>query len=113
MATLLKQLRSNVKHWWQRRTRGWSDDELWNLDVTIAKFTLPRLKAFRSGPAMGGTPTTIATNEEWLAILDEMIFAFEFVAGENYYINQHNKNEYERCEKGLALFAKHFMSLWD
>ena len=32
---------------WQRITRGFNDSETWNLDYTIAKLVLPRLKRFK------------------------------------------------------------------
>ena len=36
-----------IKHWWQRRTRGWDDSDTYSLDITIAKFALPRFKRLR------------------------------------------------------------------
>ena len=40
----------NLKYFWQRRTRGWDDSDLYSLDYTIAKFVLPRLKVFAEDP---------------------------------------------------------------
>ena len=31
----------------QRLERGFDDSETWNLDLTIAKFVLPRLESFK------------------------------------------------------------------
>lgn len=28
----IKSVKRDIKYWFQRRTRGWSDDETWNLD---------------------------------------------------------------------------------
>ena len=66
-----------IKHFYQRRTRGWDDSDTWSLDHTIAKFVLPRLKLFRKIDF--GYPAGL-TSEEWNWILDEMIWAMEFNA---------------------------------
>jgi hypothetical protein len=34
----------------QRRTRGFDDRELWSLDITLARWLLPRLTALVEGP---------------------------------------------------------------
>lgn len=36
-----------IGFWVQKITRGFSDDELWSLDYTCAKWLLPRLKEFK------------------------------------------------------------------
>ena len=40
----VKLLKRRLQLWKQKLTRGFSDDELWSLDITVAKFMLPRLK---------------------------------------------------------------------
>jgi len=93
--------RRQITFFIQRRKRGFDDSELWSLDDTIIRFTLPRLKAFRnlhngSGPM--GYPAGLAedfgiykaddvgnvTQEQndkaynkWLEILDKMIESME------------------------------------
>ena len=37
----------DIKQKWQKLTRGYSDEELWNLDSTICEWLLPRLKSFK------------------------------------------------------------------
>lgn len=64
------------KHAWQRLTRGWSDDETWNLDYRFCKWMLPRLKRFKK--LANGYPSHLAP-EEWDVILDKMIRACETV----------------------------------
>lgn len=58
----------------QRKERGFDNSELWNLNVTIAKFILPRIEAYKE--------TCIAhpgslTEDKWNTILCKMISAFK------------------------------------
>jgi hypothetical protein len=66
----------HIKWWWQRRTRGFDDRELWNLDVTIAKFILPRLKRYKD--MTSGAPSGLY-QIEWGLILSDIIQAFEYI----------------------------------
>jgi len=109
--------------WWQRKTRGWSDVEVWNLDDTVSKWIVPRLKAFRAGTI--GYPPEMQFSD-WQIEIGEMIFGFEFDGPEWYKKNvfpikdPDAKNakikEYidlcKRAEDGRILFAKRFNHLW-
>lgn len=100
-----------VKHFYQRRTRGWDDSDLWSLDCTIAKFTLPRLRRFRA--TLHGHPGEI-TFEEWEAILDKIIWSMEYIAGDRQWEHNDQFDEDERkCDEGVALFGKWFRGLWN
>lgn len=57
-----------------------SMSELWDLDYNIAKYLLPRLKAFKKNTM--SIPLTL-TEEEWDDILDKMIIAFEYILSED------------------------------
>jgi hypothetical protein len=37
----------NIKYWFQRRTRGWSDDETWNLNYEFILWSNSRFKKYR------------------------------------------------------------------
>ena len=37
----------NIKYWFQRRIRGWSDDETWNLDYEFIKWVNSRFKKYK------------------------------------------------------------------
>ena len=107
-------LKQSVSHWWQRKTRGWDDSETWSLDVTIAKFVLPRLKRFKE-LNMGypdnnqfGMPRT---KKEWDDILDEIIFAMEFMSSDERF-DCEDTETWERVQKGLSLFGDWFTHLW-
>jgi hypothetical protein len=98
----------------QHKTRGFCDSETWSLDSVICKFILPRLKRFRE--LNTGFPYGLTENE-WDAILEEMIFAFEWNINEEAEILQklsqeENKKNWERQKKGIELFAKYFGDLW-
>ena len=97
-----------LKHFVQRRIRGFDDSELWSLDHSLAKLILPRLKRFRKGSH--GYPGCFNSWEEWCDVLDEMIVAIEYVASENYW--NMNVEMDEKVSKGLKLFAEHYESLW-
>lgn len=57
-----------------------SMSELWDLDYNIAKYLLPRLKAFKKNTM--STPASL-TEEEWDDILGKMIIAFEYIITED------------------------------
>lgn len=43
----LRTIKQNIKYWVQRRTRGWSDDETWNLDYEFIKWINSRFKRYK------------------------------------------------------------------
>lgn len=111
-----------------RLERGFDDTELWNLDHTILRFIQPRLKAFAKGAPMRGYPGNLNNQEEWLHILDEMIFAVdwyldedreEFVPdGQCGYKHDENNNlilseDHKRAKEGWKLFCENIFGLWD
>jgi len=80
---------------YQKVTSGITDEEVWNLNTTIAKFTLPRLIKYKNSLSsipccvmnMDGTYSDEEmTSEKWKSILDEMIFAFDYMLNEEKYI---------------------------
>ena len=154
-----------IKYFLQKifRKNHISDMEIWNCKESLAKYILPRLKALRKEEFFcypnDDTDTVMPTrtlvsyddegNEEveydkeklenWLKIIDEMIFAFEFVLyGDSFgkkqtgfymkyfeedpYKNFLDKFEinheitikaYQRALKGLEYFGKYFMYLYN
>ena len=84
----------------QRIERGFDDTELWNLDTTILKFVLPRLKRFKECTI--GFPPDFKTLEEWQECLEKMIINIEKI------INSEEDVDYE----GFELFKKYFFHLW-
>jgi len=95
-----------------------NDSDLWNLDLTIAKFVLPRLQEFKKNNT--GYPGYL-TEIEWEEMLDKMIYAMqgivdEFSAENILACDAHFDKPEEHWVKvrdGLCLFGEHFMELWD
>jgi len=136
-------MRGYIKRAYQRCTRGWTDRDLWSLDYTIAKFALPRLIELKK--KMHGVPNSMfeelpegryehdaeqvrLAEEKWNAVLDEIIFAMDYVANHREYDyhpkkvwpEKPTKEDYaelheveKRVQAGLELFGEHFRSLWD
>jgi len=111
--------KESFKRLYQSLTRGWNDSDCWNLDVTIAKFIIPRLKRFKEikyeYPAEFIINDRYTWNTEasainkWNEILDKMILAFDLE------IKKCNgeKVDEEKIKEGLELFAKYYSKLWD
>ena len=106
-------------------------EELYDLDVTIARFILPRLMAYKQHCER--TPCINMSREEWNEILDKMIYAFERIACQTEedtpeykaYIkaiwdNEEDLADLKRAAKaslkpiseGLSLYHKYYRSLW-
>ena len=82
--------------------------EIWSLDHTICCFVTPRLKRLRE--ISNGHPGDV-TFEEWLEILDKMIYAFETYATNPNYVNPERQDP--GIAEGLDFFRKYFFHLWD
>lgn len=106
-------------------------EELYDLDITIARFVLPRLIAFKQHSEH--PPRLNISSEEWNAILDKMIYAFDRIACQTEedtpeykaYIKAIWNNEEDLADlkreakaslkpisEGLSLFHKYYRSLW-
>lgn len=115
-----------IKFYFQRKIRGYSDDEVWNLDNAIIKFTLPRLKHLRKHThgypidfyieARADDPNmSEEAMLEWRKILDKMIYAMELKVKDEYWYpsNPTVKMDEAAVQEGMELFFEHFNSLWD
>ena len=92
----------------ERKKYGFSFEECWNLNDTIASFVLPRLIMFRKRTDC--CPSKI-TFEEWKDILDTMIEGFYLIVDKKSW--ELRDEELEKAKKGIELFSKYFFSLWD
>lgn len=93
--------------WYQERTeQGFDSTEMWNLDGTISRFILPRLKYFRDNIVPGVEKDPVYHEQ-----LNDAIAMFELVgAGENnIYPRSPSWNKYQ---KGMKAFQDIFLSLW-
>lgn len=95
---------------WQRITRGWSDDETWNLDHAMCTWLLPRLRRFRE-LGTGSYPGRLETCEEWEAILDHIIWAVEQHSMDDWHLHL-PEEERPKVQEGLELLGKWLPALW-
>ncbi len=101
-----------IKQKWQKLTRGYSDEELWNLDSTICEWLLPRLKAFKEKTI--GYPHDFNSFDEWKETIQKMINAFELHNSDlpNNFSIENFKKEEKLIQEGFELFGKYLNSLW-
>ena len=92
----------------ERDTRGFDSSELWSLDFTIAKFILPRLKAFRAKPY--GYPGSL-TEDKWNEILDKMIESFDIIVNDDGCWDIIPEKRV-LVKTGFDLFHEYFFHLW-
>ena len=106
--------RRGLRFLWQRLCRGWDDTVLWDLYAQHTAYILPRLRAFRDHHA--GYPGSL-TDKQWQKILDNIVDAFELIAIRDAWELGNDKGRIEKNEKkikkGLRLFAKWYLYLWD
>ena len=93
----------------QRLERGFDDSECWNLDCTFGMFIVPRLKVLRRNH--NGYPDELGSGEKWDKVLDEMIWAFDMAS--KHFEYDWTEEDVKRIKKGLKLFAKFYLHLWD
>lgn len=95
-----------LKYWWQRRTRGFDDSEMWSLDYSLAEHIVPRLKRFKEVSC--SYPQDYESLEAWQGDIQIMIDAFERIAD-----NEDMKlEEYDEVNRGLDLFRDRYFNLW-
>lgn len=142
--TLTSGLYHQIKYFVQRHTRGFDDLDKWNAAWYISRKAVPVLTAWRNSHIMGtaikrhiesrhgeiieldgeklllddaGHPASF-TIEEWKAIIDDIIFAFNFIHDEDAFSSQFVDTEAyvllsKRYKRGMRLFSIYYMSLWD
>ena len=113
---IIFKVKRTLKFFWQRRTRGFDDSVIWNLDNRISEFILPRLKLFREKSPSHGIPSefiddsaldnikdikereaarTVLEDEgerKWKEVLDQIIWSFEYAS--NGYEDDATANEF-------------------
>lgn len=127
------------KKWLKKHGKYVPYSDLWNLDITIANFVLPRLKKFKKENIGYPGRKEMDTPEKWDEALDKMILAFEYIISWDDWWLDDPKYNYIRAEskyddeyvtkirnsylaedkrrqvairEGLELFAKWFRDLW-
>lgn len=92
------------KKWLKQHNKYVNPADCWELNTTIAKFVLPRLRMFRKVnigyPGYDGMDTP----EKWDEALDKMIVAFEYVTeGDSWWLGN-AKYDYTNC---INFFGEH------
>lgn len=117
----MNQILTEIKFFFQKTFRGYSDKELYSLDLTIIDFILPRLQRFKKMERTGH-PSGLKNMKTWEAILDKIIHAFIYaknVYGDIDYDIDYDidddlrEKKYDEFCEGMRLFAEYFGSLWD
>lgn len=93
----------------QYKQKGFDDSEIWNLDISLSDFLIPRLKRLRN--IIQGYPPDFKSFEEWIFVLDEIIWMFETYSSKAYQ-DGFLKNQ-ERMDKAKELFGKYWTYFWD
>lgn len=94
---------------WQRRTRGFADSDLWNLDMTFITWMLPRLQRFRA-VSDGCTPMSMSI-AEWDTILGKIERALLLLKQSDCGIIL-PPDENKEVTEGMQLFGKYVRWLW-
>ena len=101
----------------QRLNNGYDESELWNLDLTIAKFVYPRLKDFFDSYPETYCPSDVGSYKEWMDVGNKMISTFKKIIELGEYkkrneVTTDNDSDVKYISEGLELFVKYFNYLW-
>lgn len=78
----LRRFIKSFKYLWQRATKGYCDEDLWNLDSYLAKLLGSALKELYSNTC--SYPYRLETHEEWQIILAEISDHFYMTLEDSY-----------------------------
>lgn len=102
-----------IKYFWQRGRRGYSDRDCWSIDGFLLKILPPMIAGLRDRGI--GYPCDMESREEWEKLLSIILMGLE--ANQRICDMDFDNETYEALQlmsdKGLFLLAKHFNSLWD
>ena len=92
-------------HLKQLKRQGWTDSDTWSLDITFARFIVPRLKRYKTL-----YKKTCVADKNKLKDIDIMIEGFSLAASEKHLT--YNKSVCKKVEDALDAFKRSFFSLW-
>lgn len=109
----------NIKYWFQRRTRGWSDDETWNLNYEFILWLNSRFKKYRE------QAIKIVNLEYYkfeykdkiytqLQVIDRIIELTDYIINNDYYEMMWSDVEHLEAMKNeiFDLFKMSFGAMW-
>lgn len=91
----------------QIEERGWDDTQLWQLDKTIIRFALPRIKRLKE--IQHGFPGNLTENE-WDDTIDAMVAEMELYLADE---SLDSSTFHSLFGDKLPLFKQYFHQLWD
>lgn len=108
-----------LKYWFQKRTKGWSDDETWNLDYEFIKWINTRFKKYKEL-----APEVIDLEEHTfkyknktytqLEIIDRIIEITNYILDNDYFEISWSEDGYldDLKNEMFALFELVFPAMW-
>jgi len=94
------------------KENGWEPSELWSLDMTIARFIVPRLEAFLSNTGWYVKGSDQDVHDRWVEDSKKVLEAMKIIADGDCPPFE-NKEKEKIVENGLALFHKVFLGWWN
>lgn len=109
----------NIKYWFQRRTRGWSDDETWNLNYEFILWLNSRFKKYRE-QAIKMVDLEYYRFEykdnvyTQLQVIDRIIELTDYIINNDYYEMMWSDIEHLEAMKNeiFDLFKMSFGAMW-
>lgn len=135
LGCMIHEIKYPIKHWWQRRTRGFDDSAIYNLDITFAEFMLPRLQVFKDEldecmhfphtilikykqdyPMASDDKADAESYEIWKKYVETMIYALYYIKN-NGIVDEEDGTikdlDEKRCKKGMIYFSEYVEALWN
>lgn len=110
-----KRRRRQLRWFWQRGRRGYSDQDVWNFDTYIAGIIGRGVRDLRE--CGHGHPDDIMTEEEWHSILDRISGPLlTYSDGDKWrdgYTYEEEMRRYDAAREAMHLFAEHLGGMWD
>jgi hypothetical protein len=132
---IIKNFPSEVKWFYQRGSRGWSDRSAWSIDTWLVDNLIPMLERLKrdkhgtpstmfrkkDGVSKNGIPTdeaNILAEQRWDNVLNEIIYGLKCAKKiEDFDYDYEDKELIKRLTKSyqrsFELIGKHLFSLWD
>lgn len=113
-------LKQRIKYWWQRRTRGWSNDECWVMNMALMHWLNSRLVTYKEEASQIVDLTyhkfehnnKICTQEE---LIDKLIYLTDKMTDENtmFDINEEHITEINNTKDEIFdILKKIYWTLW-
>lgn len=112
----LRIIKRNIKFWFQRRTRGWSDDETWNLNYEFIKWINSRFKKYKEETSEivdleYRTFTYKRKKYTQLELIDKVIELSDTLLA-NYWVYEDDFDKYGIANEILDIFKIIFWNMW-